>query len=31
MPIYVDSRKEARKKITVTNFLSDIIPVEEFL
>ena len=30
MPIYVDSRKEARKKMPINNFLSELIPIEAF-
>jgi hypothetical protein len=30
MPIYVDSRKEARKKMPVNNFLVDLIPIDAF-
>jgi hypothetical protein len=30
MPIYVDSRKEARKKMPINNFLADLIPIEQF-
>ena len=31
MPIYVDSRKEARKKVPINNFLADLIPIKQFL
>ncbi len=30
MPIYVDSRKEARKKMPINNFLADLIPIDQF-
>jgi len=30
MPIYVDSRREARKKAPNNSFISDLIPVEAF-
>jgi len=30
LPIYVDSRKEARKKMPINNFLADLIPIDQF-
>lgn len=30
MPIYVDSRKEARKKVPTNNFLAELIPIDTF-
>lgn len=30
MPIYVDSRKEARKKMPINNFLAELIPIQAF-